>query len=50
MAWPSKSAYVNVRVLRTGEVGVTVFDYVAIGVLIVLIVWAVPYWFPPSKL
>jgi hypothetical protein len=33
-----------------GEVSVTVPDYVAIGVLIVLIVWAVADWFPRGKL
>jgi hypothetical protein len=33
-----------------GEVGVTVPDYVAIDVLIVLIGWAVADWIPRRKL
>jgi hypothetical protein len=33
-----------------GEVAVTVPDYVAIGALVVLIVWAVADWIPRSKL
>jgi hypothetical protein len=32
------------------RVGMTVPDYLAIGVLIVLIVWAVADWFPRGKL
>ena len=35
---------------EAGEAGVTVFDYVAIGVLIVLIVWAAADWVPRGKL
>jgi hypothetical protein len=38
------------RVRGKGEVGVTVPDYVAIGVLTVLIVWAVADWIPRRKL
>jgi hypothetical protein len=46
------SASINdglIGVLWVGE-EVTVFDYVAIGVLIVLIVWAVADWVPRGKL
>ena len=38
------------HIWREGEVGVTVPDYVAIGVLIILIVWAMADWFPRGKL
>jgi hypothetical protein len=30
--------------------GMTIPDYVAIGVLVVLVVWAVADWFPRGKL
>ena len=40
----------SVRRDEAGEAGVTVFDYVAIGVLIVLIVWAAADWVPRGKL
>jgi hypothetical protein len=33
-----------------GSAGVSVFDYVAIGVLIVLAVWGVADWIPRGKL
>jgi hypothetical protein len=35
---------------RQGEAVLTVYDYVAIGVLIVLIVWAAADWIPRGKL
>jgi hypothetical protein len=38
------------HIWREGEAGVTVPDYVAIAVLIVLIVWAMADWFPRGKL
>ena len=40
----------SVRRDEAGEAGVTVFDYVAIGVLIVLFVWAIPFRFPRGRL
>jgi hypothetical protein len=33
-----------------GDDAMTIFDYVAIGVLVVLIVWAVADWIPRGKL
>ena len=42
--WPNGSTVFG------GEVGVTVPDYVAIGILVVLIVWAVADWIPRGKL
>ena len=33
-----------------GDDSVTIFDYVAIGVLVILVVWAVADWIPRGKL